>query len=70
MQAKLAEASNVLDPGGSEELIDIVVGVDNGVASGVAVLFGDKIRSQAKLFLCLFQLVAAKNPVYESCLIR
>ncbi|MEI4976655.1 hypothetical protein U1437_20645, partial [Aeromonas caviae] len=30
-----------------------------------AVLFGDKIRSQSKPFLYLFQLVAAKDPVHE-----
>jgi hypothetical protein len=34
------------------------------MASGVAVLFGDKIRSQTKHFSYLFQLVAAKDPVY------
>jgi hypothetical protein len=28
-------------------------------------LFGDKIRSQTKPFLYLFQLVAAKDPVHE-----
>ncbi|WP_254052453.1 helix-turn-helix domain-containing protein, partial [Aeromonas caviae] len=36
------------------------------MASCVAVLFGDKIRSQSKPFLYLFQLVAAKDPVHES----
>ncbi|MFZ8632692.1 hypothetical protein, partial [Klebsiella quasipneumoniae] len=35
------------------------------MASCVAVLFGDKIRSQSKPFLYLFQLVAAKDPVHE-----
>lgn len=30
----------------------------------MAVLFGDKIRSQSKPFLYLFQLVAAKDPVH------
>lgn len=35
------------------------------MASGVAVLFGDKIRSQTKPFLYLFQLVAAKDPVHD-----
>lgn len=35
------------------------------MASGVAVLFGDRIRSQTKPFSYLFQLVAAKDPVYE-----
>jgi len=35
------------------------------MASGVLVLFGDKIRSQTKPFLYLFQLVAAKDPVHE-----
>lgn len=34
------------------------------MASCVAVLFGDKIRSQSKPFLYLFQLVAAKDPVH------
>jgi len=29
------------------------------------ILFGDKIRSQTKPFLYLFQLVAAKDPVHE-----
>ncbi|MEI4964427.1 hypothetical protein, partial [Aeromonas caviae] len=29
-------------------------------------LFGDKIRSQTKPFLYLFQLVAAKDPVHEA----
>ncbi|MGU5640156.1 hypothetical protein ACV1DC_08865, partial [Aeromonas caviae] len=29
---------------------------------------GDKIRSQSKPFLYLFQLVAAKDPVHESVL--
>ncbi|WP_421249038.1 hypothetical protein [Aeromonas jandaei] len=28
------------------------------------IFFGDKIRSQTKPFLYLFQLVAAKNPVH------
>lgn len=32
----------------------------------MAVLFGDKIRSQSKPFLYLFQLVAAKDPVHEA----
>ncbi|MEA9427919.1 hypothetical protein VCX68_15680, partial [Aeromonas caviae] len=36
------------------------------MASCVAVLFGDKIRSQSKPFLYLFQLVAAKDPVHEA----
>ncbi|MFM5305004.1 hypothetical protein ACET9S_19255, partial [Aeromonas caviae] len=36
------------------------------MASCVAVLFGDKIRSQSKPFLYLFQLVAAKDPVHVS----
>ena len=36
------------------------------MASCVAVLFGDKIRSQSKPFLYLFQLVAAKDPEHES----
>ncbi|MFM5100181.1 hypothetical protein ACEUBD_20810, partial [Aeromonas veronii] len=31
----------------------------------MAVLFGDKIRSQSKPFLYLFQLVAAKDPVHD-----
>ncbi|MCY9810960.1 TIR domain-containing protein [Aeromonas caviae] len=35
------------------------------MASCVAVLFGDKIRSQSKPFLYLFQLVAAKDPVHD-----
>ncbi|MFM5161305.1 hypothetical protein ACEUAT_20455, partial [Aeromonas veronii] len=39
------------------------------MASCVAVLFGDKIRSQSKPFLYLFQLVAAKDPVHE-CLLE
>ena len=39
------------------------------MASCVAVLFGDKIRSQSKPFLCLFQLVAAKDPVHEHPLV-
>jgi hypothetical protein len=39
------------------------------MASCVAVLFGDKIRSQSKPFLYLFQLVAAKDPVHEQLLI-
>ncbi|MBL0538813.1 DUF4917 family protein [Aeromonas caviae] len=38
------------------------------MASCVAVLFGDKIRSQSKPFLYLFQLVAAKDPVHEQVL--
>ncbi|WP_234888700.1 hypothetical protein, partial [Aeromonas caviae] len=38
------------------------------MASCVAVLFGDKIRSQSKPFLYLFQLVAAKDPVHEASL--
>jgi len=38
------------------------------MASGVAVLFGDKIRSQTKPFSYLFQLVAAKDPVYDQAL--
>jgi hypothetical protein len=38
------------------------------MASCVAVLFGDKIRSQSKPFLYLFQLVAAKDPVHEFAL--
>ena len=29
------------------------------------ILFGDKIRSQTKPFLYLFQLVGAKDPVHE-----
>ncbi|MCV9384250.1 hypothetical protein OE564_19745, partial [Aeromonas hydrophila] len=33
--------------------------------SRVLILFGDKIRSQTKPFLYLFQLVAAKDPVHE-----
>ncbi|MFM5465965.1 hypothetical protein ACET66_18295, partial [Aeromonas simiae] len=37
------------------------------MASCVAVLFGDKIRSQSKPFLYLFQFVAAKDPVHELC---
>ena len=40
------------------------------MASCVAVLFGDKIRSQSKPFLYLFQLVAAKDPVHEANYIR
>ncbi|WP_234925181.1 type IV pilin protein, partial [Aeromonas caviae] len=36
------------------------------MASCVAVLFGDKIRSQSKPFLYLFQLVAAKDPVHDT----
>ncbi|MFM5305027.1 hypothetical protein ACET9S_19370, partial [Aeromonas caviae] len=39
------------------------------MASCVAVLFGDKIRSQSKPFLYLFQLVAAKDPVHERSII-
>ena len=35
------------------------------MASCVAVLFGDKIRSQSKPFLYLFQFVAAKDPVHD-----
>ncbi|MEI4962641.1 hypothetical protein, partial [Aeromonas caviae] len=31
-------------------------------------LFGDKIRSQTKPFLYLFQLVAAKDPVHDALL--
>ena len=38
------------------------------MASCVAVLFGDKIRSQSKPFLYLFQLVAAKDPVHVGVL--
>jgi len=38
------------------------------MASCVAVLFGDKIRSQSKPFLYLFQLVAAKDPVHDAVL--
>ncbi|WP_234888716.1 hypothetical protein, partial [Aeromonas caviae] len=38
------------------------------MASCVAVLFGDKIRSQSKPFLYLFQLVAAKDPVHVAVL--
>jgi hypothetical protein len=34
----------------------------------VLILFGDKIRSQTKPFLYLFQLVGAKDPVHESAL--
>ncbi|WP_234888739.1 hypothetical protein, partial [Aeromonas caviae] len=40
------------------------------MASCVAVLFGDKIRSQSKPFLYLFQLVAAKDPVHVALLGR
>ncbi|MGK4475266.1 toll/interleukin-1 receptor domain-containing protein [Aeromonas molluscorum] len=40
------------------------------MASGVAVLFGDKIRSQTKPFSYLFQLVAAKDPVYDLTLCK
>ncbi|MEA9427454.1 hypothetical protein VCX68_13215, partial [Aeromonas caviae] len=39
------------------------------MASCVAVLFGDKIRSQSKPFLYLFQLVAAKDPVHDEQLV-
>ncbi|WP_234888740.1 hypothetical protein, partial [Aeromonas caviae] len=39
------------------------------MASCVAVLFGDKIRSQSKPFLYLFQLVAAKDPVHEHVIV-
>ena len=39
------------------------------MASCVAVLFGDKIRSQSKPFLYLFQLVAAKDPVHDVVLV-
>ena len=34
------------------------------------ILFGDKIRSQTKPFLYLFQLVGAKDPVHEYALLR
>jgi len=34
------------------------------------ILFGDKIRSQTKPFLYLFQLVAAKDPVHEALLVN
>ena len=34
------------------------------------ILFGDKIRSQTKPFLYLFQLVAAKDPVHEARLAK
>ena len=33
------------------------------------ILFGDKIRSQTKPFLYLFQLVGAKDPVHEGLLL-
>ena len=36
----------------------------------MAVLFGDKIRSQSKPFLYLFQLVAAKDPVHDPKLLE
>lgn len=32
------------------------------------ILFGDKIRSQTKPFLYLFQLVGAKDPVHDKIL--
>lgn len=38
------------------------------MASGVAVLFGDKTRSQTKHFSYLFQFVTAKYPVHEGAL--
>ena len=34
------------------------------------ILFGDKIRSQTKPFLYLFQLVGAKDPVHELLITR
>jgi hypothetical protein len=34
----------------------------------VLILFGDKIRSQTKPFLYLFQLVGAKDPVHDTWL--
>jgi hypothetical protein len=37
-------------------------------SSGVAVLFGDKIRSHTKVFSYLLQLIAAKKPVHKASL--